>query len=34
MYPEKFMGMCLADPTEGGGGVKELERLILKVIIF
>ncbi|KAG0614585.1 hypothetical protein M758_6G188200 [Ceratodon purpureus] len=30
MYPEKFVGMCLADPTEGGGGVKELERLIVK----
>ncbi|XP_024399518.1 uncharacterized protein [Physcomitrium patens] len=27
-YPDKFVGMCLADPTEGGGGAKEIERLI------
>lgn len=30
-YPSKFLGMCLADPTEGGGGVKELERLVEEV---
>eukprot|EP00249_Psilotum_nudum_P000288 c11233_g1_i1 orf=26-805(+) len=27
-YPKKFVGCCLADPTEGGGGVSELERLV------
>jgi len=27
-YPGKFVGCCLADPTEGGGGVQELERLV------
>ena len=31
-YPSKFLGMCLADPTEGGGGVKELERLVEEVL--
>lgn len=30
-YPDKFVGMCLADPTEGGGGAKEIERLIKEV---
>lgn len=30
-YPAKFVGMCLADPTEGGGGVEELQRLIEEV---
>ena len=30
-YPGKFIGCCLADPTEGGGGLKEMERLIQKV---
>ena len=27
-YPGKFVGCCLADPTEGGGGVDELARLL------
>jgi predicted TIM-barrel fold metal-dependent hydrolase len=27
-YPSKFVGCCLADPTDGGGGVKELQRLV------
>ncbi|CAM6127928.1 unnamed protein product [Calypogeia fissa] len=27
-YPGKFVGCCLADPTDGGGGVRDLERLI------
>lgn len=27
-YPGKFVGCCLADPTEGGGGARELERLV------
>lgn len=26
-HPGKFVGCCLADPTEGGGGAKELRRL-------
>lgn len=29
-YPGKFVGCCLADPTDGGGGVVELERLVAK----
>lgn len=33
-YPEKFVGCCLADPTDGGGGVRELERLIRKVVVL
>lgn len=32
-YPHKFVGLCLADPTEGGGGVKELERLVEEVLL-
>jgi len=27
-YPGRFVGCLLADPTEGGGGVAELERLV------
>ena len=27
-YPGKFVGCCLADPTEHGGGVDELRRLL------
>jgi len=27
-YPGRFVGACLADPTEGGGGAAELERLV------
>jgi len=27
-YPGKFVGACLADPTEGGGGASELRRLV------
>lgn len=27
-YPGKYVGCCLADPSEGGGGVREMERLI------
>eukprot|EP00897_Mesotaenium_endlicherianum_P004750 jgi/Mesen1/4302/ME000022S03589 len=30
-YPGKFVGCCLADPTEGGGGVQELERLLTQM---
>ncbi|XP_038704139.1 uncharacterized protein LOC120000244 [Tripterygium wilfordii] len=29
-YPTKFVGCCLANPTEDGSGVKELELLVLK----
>ncbi|ONI29911.1 hypothetical protein PRUPE_1G221700 [Prunus persica] len=29
-YPSKFVGCCLANPTEDGSGVKQLERLILQ----
>ncbi|CAI5981195.1 unnamed protein product [Closterium sp. NIES-65] len=27
-HPSRFIGSCLADPTAGGGGARELERLI------
>ncbi|XP_010090670.2 uncharacterized protein LOC21400471 [Morus notabilis] len=27
-YPSKFVGCCLADPSEDGSGVKQLERLV------
>lgn len=27
-YPGRFVGCCLADPTAGGGGEKELKRLL------
>lgn len=30
-YPSKFVGCCLANPTEDGSGVKQLEHLILQV---
>ncbi|KZV42672.1 hypothetical protein F511_25155 [Dorcoceras hygrometricum] len=29
-YPSKFVGCCLANPTEDGGGIKQLEHLITK----
>ncbi|CAB4264064.1 unnamed protein product [Prunus armeniaca] len=29
-YPSKFVGCCLANPTEDGSGVKQLEHLILQ----
>lgn len=32
-YPSKFVGCCLANPTEDEKGVKEFENLILKVLI-
>eukprot|EP00850_Spirogloea_muscicola_P021804 SM000262S09883 [mRNA] locus=s262:43074:46242:- [translate_table: standard] len=28
LYPGKFVGCCLADPTEGGGGLEEMTRLL------
>ncbi|XP_075475129.1 uncharacterized protein LOC142505883 isoform X1 [Primulina tabacum] len=29
-YPSKFVGCCLANPAEDGGGIKQLENLITK----
>ncbi|GJP74101.1 hypothetical protein CLOP_g4736 [Closterium sp. NIES-67] len=29
-HPARFIGSCLADPTQGGGGVGEMERLVLE----
>ncbi|KAK9276731.1 hypothetical protein L1049_006267 [Liquidambar formosana] len=29
-YPSKFVGCCLANPAEDGGGIKQLEDLVLK----
>lgn len=30
-HPSKFVGCCLANPSEDGSGVKQLEQLVSKV---